>query len=56
MNTVLVNRRFATIEELEDAQAERCDVLQDHPDLIRSATRFHWWSQRIKKRQGPRRQ
>jgi transposase len=54
-NTVLANRHFATIDELEDAQAERCVVLQARRDLIRSATRFHWWPKRIKKRQGPRR-
>ncbi len=55
-NTVLVNRHFPTIEALEDVQAQRCVVLQSHPELIRSATRFHWWPQRIKKRQGPRRE
>jgi len=54
-NTVLANRHFATIDELEDAQAERCVVLQARRDLIRSATLFHWWPKRIKKRQGPRR-
>jgi transposase len=54
-NTVLVNRHFASIEELEDAQAERCVALQGQQDLVRSATRFHWWPRRIKKPQGPRR-
>ncbi|HEV2457226.1 MAG TPA: transposase [Ktedonobacterales bacterium] len=54
-NTVLANRHFASIDELEEVQAERCVALQARPDLIRSATRFHWWPQRIKKRQGPRR-
>jgi transposase len=54
-NTVLVNRHFASIEELEDAQAERCVALQGQQDLARSATRFHWWPRRIKKPQGPRR-
>jgi transposase len=52
-NTALANRHFATIDELEDAQAERCVALQARPDLIRSTTRFHWWPQRIRKRQGP---
>lgn len=50
----LANRHFATIDDLEDAQAARCLALQARPDLIRSATRFHWWPQRINKRQGPR--
>lgn len=53
-NAVLANRHFASIEELEDAQAERCVALQARPDLIRTTTRFHWWPRRIKKRQGPR--
>jgi transposase len=54
-NTVLAKRHFASIEELEDAQAERCVAVQRRPDLIRSTTRFQWWPQRIKQRQGPRR-
>lgn len=54
-NTVLVNRHFASIDDLEYAQAERCVALQSRPDLIRSTTLFHWWPQRMKKRQGPRR-
>jgi transposase len=52
-NTVLVNRHFATIEELEDAQAARCVALQQQPDLVqavRSTTGFHWWPKRIRKR------
>jgi len=54
-NAALVNRHFASIEELEEAQLARCAALQRRPDLIRSATLFHWWPKRIKKRQGPRR-
>jgi transposase len=53
-NTALANRHFAGIDDLEDAQAERCVALQARPDLIRSTTCFHWWPQRIRKRQGPR--
>ena len=53
-NTVLLNRHFADLDELEDAQARRCVALQQRRDLIRSATRFPWWPLRIKKRQGPR--
>jgi transposase len=52
-NTVLINRHFASIEEWEDAQVERCVALHDQPDLIRSTTRFSWWPQRLRKRQGP---
>jgi hypothetical protein len=51
----LVNRHFRDLEELETVQLDRCEVLQARQDLIRSATLFPWWPQRIKKRQGPRR-
>jgi transposase len=54
-NTALANRHFASIDELEESQAQRCSALQARRDLIRSTTRFSWWPQRIKKRQGPRR-
>ena len=53
-NTALHNRHFATIDDLEEAQATRCVALQRLPDRIRSTTLFHWWPHRIKKRQGPR--
>ena len=39
-NTALVNRHFATIEDLEDAQLARCAALQRRPDLIRSTTLY----------------
>jgi transposase len=54
-NTVLVNRHFATIEELEDVQADRCLALQACRDLVRSTTLFPWWPQRLFKRRGRRR-
>jgi transposase len=54
-NTVLLNQHFASIEELEDAQAARCVALQSRPDLIRPATCFSWWPHRLRKRDGPRR-
>jgi hypothetical protein len=54
-NSVLVNRHFATLDDLDDAQAERCVALQVRPDLIHATTPFSWWPKRIKKRQGPRR-
>ncbi len=53
-NTVIANRHFASIEDLEDAQAQRCIALKGRRDLIRSTTLFHWWPHRVKKRQGPR--
>ena len=54
-NSCLVNQHFATIEELEDVQFARCATLQQQPNLVRSATCFHWWPKRIHKRRGPRR-
>ncbi len=39
----LVNEHFATIDALEDTVAAHCDRLQHQPDVIRSATHFHWW-------------
>lgn len=53
-NTCLINRHFPSIEELEDVQFARCADLQRQRKRIRSTTLFHWWPQRIKKRQGPR--
>jgi transposase len=50
-NTVLLNRHFASIEELEDVQAARCVTLQARHALVRSTTLFHWWPQRLRKRQ-----
>jgi DDE superfamily endonuclease len=46
-NQPLVNRCFASLDDLEAVQAERCNWLQDHPDLIRSATLFHGWPSRL---------
>lgn len=54
-NAPLVNRHFSSIEELEEAQAQRCVALQAQPALICSTTRFHWWPQRVHKRQRPKR-
>ncbi len=39
----LVNRCFASLDDLEVVQAQRCNWLQDHPDLVRSTTNFHCW-------------
>ena len=41
----IINRHFDTLEQLQDVLATRCVWLQDHPDLIRSTTNFHWWPQ-----------
>jgi hypothetical protein len=55
LTIALVNCHFATIDELEEAQAERCGAMQRRPDLIHSTTLLHEWPKRIKKRQGRRR-
>jgi hypothetical protein len=52
--TVLSTRHCAELEERADAPARRCVILPQRRDRIRSATRFPWWSLRIKKQQGPR--
>ncbi len=54
-NEALVNAHFADLDALEDAQMAHCALLQQRRTLVRSATLFHWWPKRIKKRQGPRR-
>jgi transposase len=54
-NAPLINRHFATIDELEEAQARYCVALQAQPALIRSTTLFQWWPQRLRKRQESRR-
>lgn len=41
----LVNQYFQNLDQLEDVQAQRCNWLQDHPDIVRSTTNFHWWPQ-----------
>jgi hypothetical protein len=44
----LINRHFRDLDDLEEVQLARCAVLQERRDLIRSATLFHWWPQRIR--------
>jgi transposase len=42
-NEPLANRRFESLTELEEVQAQRCLALQQQPDLIRRHPHFHWW-------------
>jgi transposase len=42
-NEPLANRVFPSLDELEQVQAERCRWLQDHPEIVRAHTCFHWW-------------
>ena len=39
----LVNKHFATIDDLDAAVAERCCFLLNAQDVIKSHTNFHWW-------------
>ena len=39
----IANRHFQDLAELMDTQAERCQKLQEQPELIRNRTHFHWW-------------
>ncbi|HEX4205598.1 MAG TPA: IS630 family transposase [Ktedonobacteraceae bacterium] len=42
-NEPLANRVLASLDELEQVQAERCRWLQTHPEMIQGRTSFHWW-------------
>ena len=42
-DTPLVNRWFATLDDLEAVLIQHCDWLQHQHDLIRSTTLFDWW-------------
>jgi len=53
-NTVLVNRHFASIDDLEEAQAARCVELSRRRALVRSTSCFSWWPERIHRAHGPR--
>lgn len=42
-NEPLANRVFASLDELEAVQAERCRWLQAHPEVVQAPTCFSWW-------------
>jgi Transposase and inactivated derivatives len=42
-NEGVANRNFEDLDELEQAQVQRCLVIQSNPELIRSHTLFYWW-------------
>lgn len=42
-NEGIANRHFANLDELEEAQVERCRVLLEQPALISAYTLFSWW-------------
>lgn len=42
-NEAIANRRFATLDKLQEVQAERCVILADEPLRLRQHTLFSWW-------------
>ena len=42
-NEPLANRAFASLDELEQVQADRCRWLQAHPEVIKGRTAYHCW-------------
>lgn len=41
----LVNRKFESLDALEETLATRCVVLSAMPEVIRQHTLFHWWNE-----------
>lgn len=39
----LVNRSFATLDDVWDTVERRCSQLVSHQEHIRGLTHFHWW-------------
>lgn len=39
----VVNRHFATLDELEAVLVQRCRTLRADPVTIKAHTHFHWW-------------
>jgi hypothetical protein len=42
-----INKHFATIDDLDAALAERCRILLQATDIVKSHTNFHWWPKSI---------
>ncbi|WP_438822929.1 hypothetical protein [Nostoc favosum] len=45
INEPIANRSFETLEDLEQALFQRCQVLLEQQVLIRQVTYYHWWPQ-----------
>mgnify|MGYP005844801823 CR=1 FL=1 len=43
VNEAVANRYFPTLEEMMEAVAERCRILQADPKTLQRHTLFHWW-------------
>ena len=44
-NQAIANQSFDSLDELESVLFQRCKVLSNEHDLIRSLTCYHWWPQ-----------
>ena len=42
-NEGVANQCFADLEALTSVQRQRCETLQQSPQVIRDLTLFHWW-------------
>jgi transposase len=42
-NQPLINQWFVDLDHLQAVQAQHCNALPTHLDLIRSTPNFHWW-------------
>jgi transposase len=40
----VVNRSFASLDELEAVVVPRCQTLAQQPHRLNSLTRYHWWA------------
>ena len=45
INEPIANRSFKTLEDLEQALFQRCQVLLEQQVLIRQVTYYYWWPQ-----------
>lgn len=43
VNEAIVNRSFATLEELQEAVLERCRRLSRQREFLKGLTLYHWW-------------
>lgn len=39
----IANKSFKSLDDLEDAVYERCQILLEQQDFIRGLTSYHWW-------------
>ena len=39
----IVNKHFASIEDLENKIANQCVALAGQPEKLKTRTGFHWW-------------